>query len=68
MKTKILKILNQHYWSEIGSDEAYSALLNLHVVSNQRELLIAFKLYLHEEYGEQLVSGSIDEFIKHISD
>lgn len=40
--------------------------LNLYNVSRSK-LLKAFKLYYHEEYGEQLVSGSLDAFIKHTS-
>ncbi len=36
-------------------------------VSQRRELLKAFELYYHEEYGEQLVSGSKEAFLKHIS-
>jgi hypothetical protein len=37
-------------------------------VSNQRKLLLAFERYLHDEYGESIVSGAIDNFITHISE
>ena len=39
---------------------------NISDFSNQRKQLSAFELYYHEEYGENIVSGSVDCFLKHI--
>jgi hypothetical protein len=33
----------------------------------RKRLLLAFELYYHEEYGENIIMGAMDEFIKHIS-
>ena len=61
------KELNGVSWSTDKIDDQDLKFV-LSGVSQQRELLLAFKLYLHEEYGEQLVSGSIDSFVRHITE
>ena len=61
MDQKIFNILANLHNKRIKIDEATDKLLLL-----QRELLSAFELYYHEEYGENIVSGATESFIKHI--
>ena len=66
MENKIFKILADFRLKRITIDEATDNLLDLHSVSQQRELLKAFQKHYNEELnwtGDHIIDKDINDFL-----
>ncbi len=67
LREKIKEILIKHYHF-VDCDDVADELLNLHSVSQQRELLIDFSKYIFDtSFDEEIDIKDVDDYLKSIN-